>query len=327
MNPQHPYSATATQPQPTAQARPLTTARADVPRPIAEAQDRGYGPAPRVSAPPPGVPLQDLTPEGRRERHRRETFERLVRAARTIMFNRGLNDVTVQDITEAADVGKGTFFNYFQSKEHVFTRVAEFNRRGVHRTVERVRAGERSIEDAVTDYFTWIMCPQTGNWLTYETNVLRALSTQPDVRRSFSEQVRASLPLYEEMMKIGQQRGVTREDLTGGDLASMTHLFLAGVQILHWIHGEPPTPDVMADIVKKYFKLLAAPPAVASASAAPATTKGKPVRQREPARARKRTAGVTRASVAAPKSRTRRTSSTKSATAARRKASSTRRRS
>ena len=64
--------------------------------------------------------------EGRRERHRRETFERLVNAAREIMFSRGLADMTVQDITEAADVGKGTFFNYFQSKEHVVSRVQEF---------------------------------------------------------------------------------------------------------------------------------------------------------------------------------------------------------
>jgi AcrR family transcriptional regulator len=34
-------------------------------------------------------------------------------------------NVTVEDITEAADVGKGTFFNYFESKDHVLGVMAE----------------------------------------------------------------------------------------------------------------------------------------------------------------------------------------------------------
>jgi len=32
---------------------------------------------------------------------------------------RGFHNTTVEDITNAADVGKGTFFNYFPSKEHI----------------------------------------------------------------------------------------------------------------------------------------------------------------------------------------------------------------
>ena len=255
----------------------------------------------------------DLTPEGRRERHRRETFERLVRAARSIMFNRGLNDVTVQDITEAADVGKGTFFNYFQSKEHVFTRVAEYNRRGLLRTVERVRSGERAIDDGVAELVTWLMCPQGGDWLTYETNTVRALALNPDVRASFSEQVQASLPVYEDLFSIGQQRGVTRTDISAAGLASMTHMFLAGAQILHWIHNTAPTPASTSELVKKYFKLLSPPPAPA------ATTGGRPVRsaQTRPAPTRKaqtRTAAA-RASASRPgAARSTRTATTASKT-------------
>ena len=56
---------------------------------------------------------------GRRERRRVETQERLFRAALGLFAQRGFQATTVEDITEAADVGKGTFFNYFPSKEHV----------------------------------------------------------------------------------------------------------------------------------------------------------------------------------------------------------------
>jgi AcrR family transcriptional regulator len=62
---------------------------------------------------------------GRRERRRREMRDRIFRAALRLFAERGFISTTVEDITEAADVGKGTFFNYFPSKEHVLAGFAE----------------------------------------------------------------------------------------------------------------------------------------------------------------------------------------------------------
>jgi AcrR family transcriptional regulator len=55
--------------------------------------------------------------EGRRERKRRETRERIAEAAKKLFFERGFEQTTIEDITEAADVSKRTFFSYFPSKE------------------------------------------------------------------------------------------------------------------------------------------------------------------------------------------------------------------
>ena len=46
---------------------------------------------------------------GRRERHRTETRDRLYRAALSLFAERGFLETTVEDITEAADVGKVLF--------------------------------------------------------------------------------------------------------------------------------------------------------------------------------------------------------------------------
>jgi len=54
---------------------------------------------------------------GRRKKRADETRERLYQRALQLIVEKGLPSVTVEDITEAADVGKGTFFNYFQSKD------------------------------------------------------------------------------------------------------------------------------------------------------------------------------------------------------------------
>src|SRR5579859_3717396 len=62
---------------------------------------------------------------GRRERRSAETRERLFRAALDLFARKGFTETTVEDITEAADVGKGTFFNYFPSKDHILLAFGE----------------------------------------------------------------------------------------------------------------------------------------------------------------------------------------------------------
>ena len=60
----------------------------------------------------------------RRERKKQETRQRLLTCAWQLFQEKGYDDTTVEDVTEAADVGKGTFFNYFDTKEAILDEIA-----------------------------------------------------------------------------------------------------------------------------------------------------------------------------------------------------------
>src|ERR1700751_3882601 len=97
--------------------------------------------------------LPHLQGMGRRERRAAETRLRLFRCALQLFAQRGFPNVTVEDITEAADVGKGTFFNYFKSKDHVLGVMAEIQLGKVHEAFEQARSGNCSIQSVLRQLF------------------------------------------------------------------------------------------------------------------------------------------------------------------------------
>ena len=65
------------------------------------------------------TPPETDSPVSLRERKKQATRRLLRRAALDLVAERGLANVTVEDIAEAAEVSPRTFFNYFPSKEAV----------------------------------------------------------------------------------------------------------------------------------------------------------------------------------------------------------------
>src|SRR5271166_4249994 len=79
-----------------------------------------------IPSPLSSAALSQLSSGGdRRQRRSAEIRERLFRAALDLFARKGFAETTVEDITDAADLGKGTFFNYFPSKDHILLAFGE----------------------------------------------------------------------------------------------------------------------------------------------------------------------------------------------------------
>ncbi|PPG37984.1 TetR/AcrR family transcriptional regulator [Pseudoclavibacter sp. RFBA6] len=58
----------------------------------------------------------DARPMGRRERNKLDKLERIMAAAGELFAERGVDDVTTQEIADRADIGTGTLFLYAKTK-------------------------------------------------------------------------------------------------------------------------------------------------------------------------------------------------------------------
>jgi len=61
----------------------------------------------------------------RREREKQQRREDILNTARTVFFDKGFRDTTIDDIARAAELSRGTIYLYFGSKEEVYATVVE----------------------------------------------------------------------------------------------------------------------------------------------------------------------------------------------------------
>ncbi|MEU6999974.1 TetR/AcrR family transcriptional regulator [Nonomuraea sp. NPDC046570] len=74
------------------------------------------------------------------ERRKAATRRKLIDAARTLLAREGAQQSSIQEITEAADVGFGSFYNHFESKAELFQVAIADVLEEIGQTLDRIRA-------------------------------------------------------------------------------------------------------------------------------------------------------------------------------------------
>src|SRR6202158_842124 len=86
----------------------------------------------------------------RRSRRSAELRERLFRSALDLFAKKGFAETAVEDIPNAADLGKGTFFNYFPSKDHILVAFSEMQISKLQAAVDSMREHNQPIPEFLT---------------------------------------------------------------------------------------------------------------------------------------------------------------------------------
>jgi AcrR family transcriptional regulator len=172
----------------------------------------------------------------RRERKKQETRQRLLECAWQLFQERGYDDTTVEDITEAVDVAKGTFFNYFETKEALLDELALWR---IDLLGNHVLAADDVPEDAVAHIKRLVraMAAEFSPDRELPQHLLMARISAP-IRHESAHRLGS---IMHDLVQQGQASGEIRADLDAGLIARL--LLTSAFYHFMWFHhpaGKPP---------------------------------------------------------------------------------------
>jgi AcrR family transcriptional regulator len=201
-------------------------------------------------------PLAGASP-GRRERRRAETREKIFRAAMRLFADRGFFATTTADITEAADVGEGTFFNYFPTKFHVLTVLSEIQLRKGAAALLEAELGRAPVRDILRRLLRAVAEePARSQALT--RSLLAAFLSNEEVRGLTRETMARGRQAVAAILALGQERKEVRRDRTPAHLALAFQKGVLGTLLL-WALEPKRDLDSWLEETWKDFWAAAAP--------------------------------------------------------------------
>src|SRR5438270_8408547 len=173
----------------------------------------------------------------RRQRRSAEIRERLFRAALKLFAQKGFAETTVADITEAADVGKGTFFNYFPSKDHILLAFGEIQLGKLEAAIEMARQTGEPMPDFLRSLGLRMTQEPTRNPAIVRALLQAYLSTTP-VREAMMDLQKRVHSLHSQMIQLGQDRGEIRNDLPAAEIAHVLRQTIFGTLLIWSLYGD-----------------------------------------------------------------------------------------
>ncbi len=196
-------------------------------------------------------PLSD-----RRQRRSADIRERLFRAALKLFSEKGFAETTVEDITNAADVGKGTFFNYFPSKDHILIAFSEMQISKLQTAVDSMREHKQPMPEFLTA-LSVRMTEEPARAPDVVRAILQAYLSTSTVRSAMRENQARGHRLLTQVVQLGQERGDFRRDLPAGELAQVFRQTVFGTLLMWSLFGDASLPERIHTALNVLWKGLA----------------------------------------------------------------------
>ncbi len=192
----------------------------------------------------------DVTEPGRRERRRAETQQRIMGAAMGMFSTRGYAETTVEDITEAADVGKGTFFNYFPTKDALLLAIFD----SVRQRFVELEANVAKVTDVRAEMrdFAHRLLSSMVRSPKMIRNVFGLALTDPVMGERFETVFRQARQAIVALLDHGQKIGQVRTDISAAILGRTFQQFIFGTEIL-WSFTTGENLIEWVDVVMEIF--------------------------------------------------------------------------
>lgn len=146
----------------------------------------------------------------RRERKKEETKERIFKAAVKLFRDKGFEATTIDEITERADVAKGTFFNYFPRKESVLGYLSEVRMAEAVENAAAILAARRPARAKLLALYADVAAgyeeDRELSWIVLMESIQRAFTVAEEVHHRWHN-------LTVSVIEQGQKRGELRPNV------------------------------------------------------------------------------------------------------------------
>ena len=210
---------------------------------------------------------------GRRQRRSAEIRDRLFRAALQLFAQKGFAETTVEDITEAADVGKGTFFNYFPSKDHILLAFGEMQLGKLETAIDAARRSNEPMPEFLRSLGARMTQEPVRNPAVIRALLQGYLSTTP-VREAMMDLQKRIQALHTQMIRHGQERGEIRNDLPAEEIAYVFRQTLFGTLLIWSLYGDTTLHSRIEGAFNVLWTGMAPRPDVTTPSAARSSVPG-----------------------------------------------------
>jgi len=180
-------------------------------------------------------------PEGasRRQRKKEAIQSKIIAAGIDLFALHGISAVTVDQIAEASDIGKGTIYNYFETKEDIVIAFMVDIERQVQAHLNEFVASGKALDSILADFirlqfrlkrrhhkfvrvFLGQMFLRTEQFLPYMVEMQKVID-----------------PPLEALFRSLQERGAIRNDVNLADLILVFKTIQLGLTALWAIEGPP----------------------------------------------------------------------------------------
>jgi AcrR family transcriptional regulator len=180
-----------------------------------------------------------VTQPGRRERSKAAARARIIDSAIRLFAERSIEAVTVDQIAAAADVGKGTIYNYFHTKEDIVVAFMAGFERKVQAKLGDFNAAGRPVAEVLTEFIRL----QFRMKQRYHRFV-RVFFAQMFLRTDqflphMAEIHKLTAPAIEALFEALQKRRAIRADVSVADLSLVFTNIHFGLSALWAIEGPP----------------------------------------------------------------------------------------
>ncbi|MFE9445129.1 TetR/AcrR family transcriptional regulator [Streptomyces sp. NPDC006602] len=147
---------------------------------------------------------------------------KLVEHAETVFREQGFNGASVQDITKAAGVPKGSFYNHFKSKQELAAAIVRQYARNTD--VSMFGDGDRSVIERLRTHFGVQAGRTEATGVEYGCLLMTMANDVPTAGDEVASAVRLSLARWTEALAVviaeGQESGEIRSQEPAEDLAA-----------------------------------------------------------------------------------------------------------